>query len=403
MEKLKLKDKILQKKIIVWGLGIQGKGFINNYKKYFDEMYCTSNNSQESINCLKRIEKKDILDNFENYYIIICSNAYNEICLDLISHGLRPVENFIPVKVAEAVLNRQKIIMSVGQCELQIVNYIYNHMECLSNDYISIHYDEYMVLGIQELSPKLEVVMTVRALMPLADYFIYPVNLTKERSNYYLDILDLKSEGCKCLSVPLTTFEGYWPQDNFNDYYEISKYYYKDSEGKLPFGNRRDRNIESFLESGGGSEILEKIAGEDFYSQEQVESYIKKTIRKYEIYERKSDIKISDFFRDNYQDRKLFKDRGHAEKFVLREYARRILKGIEIGFDDEELEKVDLGWYDRCHSEFPIYPSVLKYLNFRSKEEYRFLKNGTGDCLDFQSYVRKIYEYIEYAKKLGEI
>lgn len=403
MEKDKLRKRILQKKVIIWGLGNQGKNFIKGYSEYFEKVYCTSNNTQERIDYFERIEKKDIFCNFEDYYIVICSNAYDEICLELISQGLKPVKNFAPVKVVEAILNRRKIVMSVGQCELEIINYIYGSMKCLSDKYISIHYDEYKVLGIQELSPKLEVIMTVRALMPLADYFIYPINLTKERNNYYLDILSLKNKNCRCLSLPLTTFEGYWPQDNVNDYYEICKYYRKDSTGIYPFGNRRDRNIECSLENGEGKEILKRILRDDFYSQEKVENYINKTIRKYELYERKSDLKISDYIRANYKKKRLFKDRGHAEVFVFKEYARRILMSFEIEFNEEELEKVDLGWYDKCHNEFPIYPSVLKYLDFEDNKNYHFFRRNEEIYLDFQSYIEKIYNYLECAKKLEEI
>ena len=96
-------------------------------------------------------------------------------------------------------------------------------------------------------------------------------------------------------------------------------------------------------------------------------------------------------------------DRGHAAPFVLKEYAKRILKSCDIDFELKEIEQVDLKWYEECHMEFPIYPSVRAQLNLTDKEKYRFIQNKEIFYLDFEAYMRIIYDYVKKGRMyLGE-
>lgn len=396
MTKPEIREKIINSRIVIWGWGESGRSFFEAYGNRITELYFSSSNKDEMIEELLRVEINGKYD-VKNSYILIGSSAYAEISNHLIEIGLHPVEDFLTCDLASSILENKRILLAVGQCEFEITNYIYRNMKSFTNLYYSLYFDEYNIFGIMDKQPQKGIVLTVQNLMGLADFFIYPVNLMKERQEYYEKMVNNVSQDCIVVGVPLTTFEGYWPQDNLKNYYAVSPYYKKNKAGEYPFFNRRDMNIEKYVEEGitNTDFILGQLEKDDYYSENEVIRLLDRTIKKYKVLEKRADIKISDYLENNYALQRMFKDRGHAESVLLREYARRILKYLKILFCDEELEQVNLKWYDRCHTEFPIYPSVQKFLNF-TKLQYQYQDSeGKMILLDFRSYEKKILKHVD--------
>ena len=258
------------------------------------------------------------------------------------------------------------------------------------NKYYFFYYDEYKVLGIEDKKPLLQTILEVNEIIESADVFVYPVNLGS-RDTYYKNLVKKTNETCVVVSVPLATFEAYWPQDNKKNYYEKSKYYID----KLFENMRNDINIEQAIEEGDES-IMSEIDSIDFYDAESIFKEFERTFRKFEIIERKANIKISDYYRRNYKRFPLYMDRGHISIEVAKEYVRRILNYLNINYDFNELASVDLSWYELCHSEEPIYKCVENAIGLSCKEKYRFVQNNKVEFLSKQ-------EYFEYKCKIIKI
>lgn len=392
-------EQLHKKELVIRGAGELARRFYENYGEIWNITLCSTIKEGECLEGLERIEFNQIIKNKDNYFMIVCVSDYEAVSFELIGEGLLPGKDFFSADLVAGMMDNKKILLAVGQCELTVTNYIFQNMPCLREKYLPVYYDEYKVLGIMDQKPLLQCVMEVNILICMADYFIYPINLTG-RCEYYNKLLKKVRMDCITTGVPLSTFEGYWPQDNVKNYYEISPYYLAEDMKRL----RRDLNIERALESGENT-IMEKILRDDFYEEETIIKYVEKTLKKFEIMDRKADVKIGDYYRENYKKRKLFLDRGHVADFVLKEYARRILKCCKIDFVQDEIEQVDLNWYNECHGEWPIYPSVRKVLNLTNEgETYRLISRGEKNYLGFEEYIKVIYNNvksgIEYLRKI---
>lgn len=400
MRRADLLQRIAESRIIIFGTGEKGRRFCMKYKDKLHMAYATSNLDNETVGNLERIEWSNFAGR-EEYLIIVCSGAENEIAYQLFERGLEYGKDFINQDIAEALLDGKEIVLSVGQCELEVTNYIFNSIPEFAEKYMGICYREYDVLGLKELkTPKLEISLMANQVTELADYFIYPANLSKERQDYYQMLLERIPSGCRSVSVPLTTFEGYWPQDSA-PYYETSPYYKKNENDLYPFGGRRDINLENAVENGTVEKEIKKILRDDFYSKEEVYKLFQKTLKKYRVLERKSDIKISDFLEENYLVRRVFLDRGHACDFVLKEYAKRILTFLDIAINLEMIEKINLDWYKQHHFEQPIYSSVQRCLKFKEQKEYCLFVNKILTCTDKKEYFAIQCRYMELIKRIN--
>lgn len=401
MKKESLLKYIRDKKVIVFGTGERGNRFYEKYKDTIDIVYATSNLDNKTIGNLERIEWKNITGE-DKYLLVICSVAENDIAYQLMLYGLVYGKDFITQNVVEVLLDGKKLVLFVGQCELEIVNDILNGISEFKDKYVGICYREYDVLGIGERTPKLQISFMVNFVIGLADYYVYPANLSKERLEYYEMLLGKTAPYCKTCSVPLTTFEAYWPQDSKN-YYEMPPLYKRDSSGALPFGGRRDNNLELAVYDGTVQKTIDEILKDDFYTDDTINKLFSKTIRKYKVLEKKSDIKISDFLEENYRKRRVFLDRGHACDFILKEYAKRIVTYLDINIDVGLIGKIDLETYNQCHSEQPIYVSVKKHLEFQENTQYRFWMNGKMQYAAAEVYFNILCNYMGKVKALDMV
>jgi hypothetical protein len=397
MEKDSFNEQLHSRKLVIRGAGTIARKFYELYGHMLEISYCTTNQADECLDGLTRIELEQILREKDKYFIIVCVGDYESVSFELISEGLMPIENFASSGLVAGVIEKKKIFLAVGQCELSVTNFIYINMPCINKTYLTLYYDEYKVLGIAGKLPILQSVLEVNEIIDMADYFIYPINLTS-RGNYYDRLLLKVNPKCCTVGVPLATFEGYWPQDNVKDYYEQSPYYLT-----LNIRLRRDINIENSFANHIENDVLNQISRDDFYDEVTLNKCFNRTIKKFQILERKSDVIISDYYQENYKKQKLFLDRGHASDFVLKEYARRILEKCNIDFKLEELKKVDLNWYIESHNEFPIYPSVRKYLGWTEDDKYLYNNGEKTVCLNFKEYIEIIYNYIKKGREyIGE-
>jgi len=392
---------IENKQLVIKGAGKIANVFFSQYGNVYNIKYCTSNKEDDCIQGLERIEINSIIEEKEKYFIIVCIGDYEDVSFELTSKGLCFGYDFLPYGLFIALKQNKQVFLAVGQCELYVTDYIFKHIESLKSKMEFMYYDEYKVLGIEDKQPQLLSILEVNELIEMADYFIYPINLT-DRNKYYEELRRKVNKSCIVVTIPLATFEGYWPQDSKKNYYEKSPYYLDVSLSAV----RRDVNIESAVESKDES-IIDRIMSDQFYDTEFVLRYFNKTIRKFELLERKSDLKISDFYREQYMNQRLFMDRGHASGNVLREYAKRILEFCQIECAPYEIYDSDLDWYENCHNEVPLYPSVEKVLFKTVEKEYRWVQEDAVSYITREEYFKRIYNItklgFEYISNLKNI
>lgn len=380
---------ISNRQLVIRGTGKVAKQFFEDYGAIYDIKLSTSNVSDDFLEGTQRIESKEIYQNKNKYYVIVCLDSRDDVFFELMSERLRFGQDFMDYRLFLAIKQNRKIFLEVGQCELALTHYILSNLSDLETEYSFFYYDEYKVLGIEDEKPLLQTILEVNELIESADVFVYPVNLGA-RDIYYRNLIEKTSNTCVTVAVPLSTFEAYWPQDNKKNYYEISKYYFD----KLTFNMRADVNMERALEEGDDS-VINKINSIDFYDVDVVNKGFERTFKKFEIIERKSNIKISDYYRKNYSVFPLYMDRGHISAEVVREYSRRILDYLKITYDHGELESVDLSWYERCHSEDPIYLCVEKAIGLSDKGIYRFVQGDRIIYLSRTEYLNRKFEIIK--------
>ena len=144
-----IKNVINNKRIVLWGTGNTAQEF---YKKYCDKLpvyACTSNDREivpiESLNTIKPCEIEPQSD-----FIIICSVYYDEIRYQLMCMGgYEPNINFMKYDVFEklysAEINSKKVLIAVGQCEINEMCQTLNLLHHFKEKYAVFYFDEQRV------------------------------------------------------------------------------------------------------------------------------------------------------------------------------------------------------------------------------------------------------------------
>ncbi|ERT04243.1 nucleotide-diphospho-sugar transferase family protein [Lyngbya aestuarii BL J] len=192
-------------------------------------------------------------------------------------------------------------------------------------------------------------------------------------------ILSRLPSECICISLPRLYFKGYWPQHGANPYSKITG----DIQSLFSYG---DTNLNQMIEEGvPKEEIIQRINKLDFYNHEDLIDNLEYTLNEISKREEYTDVKISEFIRQNYKNYRLFHTINHPTDMVGREVANQILQILNMPKLSENVlpfHKEVLGGL-----QVPIYPSVREKLglNFITPNEVYSLK-GLGRKLTFSEY-----------------
>lgn len=243
-------------------------------------------------------------------------------------------------------------------------------------------------------------------ILKIADYFIKPSSISPQAMKGFSDLQKKLGEECSVVTVSLFHFDSYWPQDIAKER-SINKYYMAERNKKLAAYIEREQVIEKFVDEGlSVSQIMKKIANKDFFRSEEVIENHKRTIKRAQISDRISGIKISDFIESQYSKIKLFCDRGHFNKYLLREYVKRILIFFKDYEGIKEVENLCIDDMFTELNELPIYPSTASILELEWVKEdtlYRQKRYDGVRLLTFEEYMESLIQYcylIKDTKKL---
>lgn len=398
------------KRLVIWGTGNTGNAFYQKYKDSFPLNTCTSSEEQT-----KPIEDLDVADfkdlNKADDFIIICSAYHEEIERNLFLNDWIFGQNYITSDFFEANYEREylgkQLLVSIGRCKIYQIAKTLRTIPAFREKYAMVHFDQPNVCA-SEKEYNYHKVRQCMEMLKNADILLRPAAVTSKLIADYENLKEKASNKCRDISVSLPLFGSYWPQDTGRER-DVAKWYISPFGKNLKAYCERDYILEELIEKGKSKrEIIESLSDIKFFDKEKVLCNHRETLKRAYFWDRISDVKITDFIEDSYQDKKLFCDRGHFSDPLLQEYVERILRYLgeteclealkHIGFESL-VEKTGI----LPGTESLIYPATadaldLKFVNEQTK--YRFHLADHTKLVTFREGLEMQIEYYMKAREL---
>lgn len=199
-----------------------------------------------------------------------------------------------------------------------------------------------------------------KKLLSNCDIFIYqPTNKRYENSEYNIDsIMKILKNTCKIIKVNYYRTRAFWYECNYKPYREYNNYSFNKHFGLYKdFIKIKDsKNKEDIINFTNNIHINDQIIIKFFESE----------IEKIKLLDEKSDVKMYNFFKLNYNDNLLFFDCFHPTNIFFYEMFRQLVKKIlnyELPETDNKfLNNSKVKAIEMTHWTLPILPLVKKIL-----------------------------------------
>lgn len=401
-----IREQLSTKRIILFGAGKVAEEFYQAHKDDLNISHCVSNIKKEWGEAallgeldVKRYRKEEIK---KNDYIVVCGPvAFREIELQLINDSFKMYEHFVESNIARVVDANKKIALFYGQCILR------DMYRCLIQ--ASAFEDKYASVFTQ--NNKGQAVVTNRLLYymkDICDLYVYTPRLLDHDRAYFLSADELPDD-CEAVSVSNLVAPLYWPQvetkiDIYNKLYLHPYNVERNMNFYHTLYRREDHNINRMvLEGKSTKQIVECLASDEFYSQEQVDKHFRVTLKLIDVAEQSVDIKVADYIRENYQKTMLYQNAFHPNKCIIWECVRRLFDKIDVSGEELTLLEEESPLHIHQSGDVPIYPSVAKHLKLEfvdSEKKYEIL---TGSGIEYMTFEEYTGHYVEYTRKAIEI
>lgn len=401
-----VREKMSTKRIVLFGAGEVAEEFFEEHKDKLNISHCVSNIESEwgekvflgelDVNkyCKEELQ--------ENDYIIVCGPvAFRTIELQLNEDGMRMYEHFVESKIAKAIYEGKRIALFYGQCVLRDIYEEIIHVPSFRKEYAAVFTQ----------TNKGQTVVINRLLFylkDLCDIYIYTPKILDRDSAYSLALEELP-KNCKVISVSNLIVSIYWPQINadlegYNEWYLYPYNAERDMDFFHTMYRREDSNINRLvLEGKTTNEIVNILSADDFYTEKEVKRHLNLSLKLIDIAERDIDIKMADYIRENYRRDVIYQNYIHANKCIIWEYVRRLLKEIDVSSEEaDELER-KAPLHSHQGGDVPIYPSVAKHLQLDFIDDETRYEVMTGRGIVLMSFEEYTEHYVEYTKKAMEI
>lgn len=379
-----------KKSIWIFGAGNNGECFYETYQGTLSVQGFISNYENEQEYMGLPVIRPENIPVQENIFIVICSDADALMSEQLEKMGMiggkeycfpemLPKKLFIAMgicqimKTAEA-LNQNRIFC----CQYQIDIY-------LQNAYESYHNADDKRL--QKYGVFCDVVF----------YNVVNVGMTEFRN--FQPLIDRYYQKAVPLFLPFYYFRGQLMQatDSVNPYAikELKVY-----AGKH-FWFRGDKEINHMVENDiSEEEIIEKIVGDQYWTEREIKDYFQQELRRIEILDRFSSFPIKEYIEKNYQKILVFIDGVHFSWQLCTYLANEIAKRLEIS-PVEISEIINEGENSRT-SIMPVYPCVSRALGMKRGSYYQYYHLGKEkmEYIDIKEYARR---YIRFVRNIREI
>lgn len=389
--------------VVLFGAGYRAHQFYNSYKNVLNIIFCISNNVKER-KCsfddgrqLKVEKPSEVLANkTKNIFFIICADAYLEIESQLISYGMIAGEDYIHYELFNLLMTDKKIAVLYGVCYMRPI------CQCLkkSSDFYK-EYEAFYWLSYKTITSAEH--MLLLCLLRVCDLYVYNPSISRQERVVAEGYLSILPENCVRVTLPSVGAEAYHPQairtENQGNIYSIVP-----AESAYGPFTCQDWYINQMIDNGTKlAEVKKAVKDEGFLRPDWVKENYETQIRKIELQECISDIKICDYLTYYHKKKRLFLDGSHISNEPICEVANRLL---------EKLGYTPLSYVDEADtmliyaSEIPVYPSVIKGLQLSVYENdepmYRLFTFQGYQRVTFDEYIEQYYDYCVHMKRYIE-
>jgi len=213
------------------------------------------------------------------------------------------------------------------------------------------------------------------------DVFMYqPFNKEYENTEYDISTIKkyLKSNTI-VLKINYYRFRGFWYDSEYKPYHQYNNYQFLNTKYYGIHDSFRNFNTTN------KNEVIQKI--DDIYiSKEELMLFFNEELAKFKIIDDNSDIKMYDYFINNYQTKHLFHDPFHPTNLFFYEMFRQIVYKL----DKHELnDTYDFDDIEMTHWALPILPIVKNILQLTLGDIYVFYPPKYAD----KKLYMNVYDY----------
>lgn len=394
--------------IIVWGAGKVGFRIIKKFSDDYNIKFIVDNKVP--------IEGKTIIEDYPAYnpsvlkyrdqwkdsIIVLCMINWRDLKEQLEKLELRIFEDFIPWIYLEydtidlefidflktdnrkkhcirLLAKDKKICALYGFCHMNQYRNFLNS----SRDFL----DKYIFLNVpivNDMENRFHAVLDCGFIWSSCDLFIatwvpeinaFDVPSTEK-------IVKKLDRNCEKILITSASFKGYFPQHTAG---------IKKTNQYFAWG---DKNINKMIKQGFPCEsIVDRILNSDIYSHEFVTNYFDRALRLLEKEEKRCDVKIADYIKENGRKYPLFYSWTHPVKDIMVEIGRRLF--AVLGLDGSVLDDLNDDLIIKMNTnEELIYPCVLKGLGM--EEPYKIAaERRMNPAHMWASHPLSVQEYIE--------
>lgn len=399
------------KDVAIWGAGKQGKKAFFKLRKYFN-IICFFDNAIDKRGevVIENIRVESF--NKQNYYIIVATDFWQDISVQLQKEKLRLIDDFLPmdfwmcknvhlhnmlkvfeiediIRYLKLVEKFKKIALVYGNCQAEIISNMLESNITFNNDFLLLRVP---LVHLYKDKVQIKKIFYDRIIKEV-DLFIYQ-NVGYE-NGYFPElaseaICNQLKETCKKVRILNLYFDGYFVQ------------YDQSLKGKFALNTEKflfpyvDRYIDRFVrEKYKVDNILARISDVNFISPEKIFEKCERSIKELKKREESADIKITKYIEENFRITQLFYTRNHPSMQLIDLYVNRILDFLGYKENLEMKESVMYMHYGYAmkNCDWPLYPSVICVLGLKSYEKFLYIYTMIDNQLyTFESFMR---EYLE--------
>jgi len=397
--------------IVIWGLGIKAKEYIENRFDYSRVEAIVENDQEKQGDTFWGIDvmSPDILKE-KNKKIVICSSKWNEISNQLVEMNFCAFKDFIPdwvLKVKNQVdyrdlaiieqirflKKKRKLMAFFGNCQITRIIMYFKKNESFFKDYFILRLPLIQNINVWEkaLGPNESIIKEI-------DVFITQYITEDNKFSYKWStkaIKKLLNSSCQVIIIPNMFFNGYYPQAG---HWQNPDRRIKYDPYTFPWGDKFIDRL--YAEGMTVKNIVNCLTDTEFMTEEAVIGKAENSFRELERREKEyCDIMISDYIRENYQEILLFYSERHPTDLLTRELVKRIWAKLgEVKGVLEFPEPDDFG-----NNSLVIYPSVKKYLKLNFSKDYFYVsKPYYYNPLTIEEYIHAYINHIWQNQKVQE-
>lgn len=409
--KKKVKHKLKEKQILVFGYGEPARQFVKKWGAELDIAGFVTDYPQhpDSVEVCGKVYP---LMNFKSVqrgeYFLVLAPRIRYLADNLLSTmNWEPFEEYIWDNWIEIFLRDKKYLFIAGICQVATLYYYLSAMKTVT--------DEYMVSAqFTHLIRSKNSQKYWRYVARLCD--VYLCGKHEDTDMKFFDDDELAAD-CMKITIPRFFSRLYWPQAQvgtealFNDYFmKAGVYVETQSHGPFEAG---DNNINNLLREGKrADEIVQILSDEDFYSYDEIKLHYENEMMALRQADEGCDIRFSEYFKTHWKDHLVYRDPVHLSVDMNWWLVEQILQKLGLGTEEIKVQRESpateaLRQFRHHCTEIPIYPSVAKHLGLQgmatNETRYDVTFYHGMERLTFEGYIRRYVEVCGKIKSLKEL